>query len=229
MRIILKFILLILSLSTLSLVSCNELLVRTLLSAKTGLVTQMEHQIGQTRSVISSSLTNEFNNFVADVQEAHKFARVETESFAKYMEGASAECLANLPTNIEEILSNADEHLNQCMQTAIVAGSELDRKYATILEDYRANSTAYNLLFARDFFKRPEDVFKVALFAELYKEYSDKAIIWDNVESLNLYSMRQIPRDELQTINDSLYKCIMDMKEMIGTELGRIFLYFWDC
>lgn len=211
-------------------VSGNEVLVRALLNAKTGLVSQMEHQIAQGRAVISSTVTGEFNNFIADIQEAHQFARKETGSFAEYMSAISdEECLSGIPITIQQILEMSDEFLSQCVESVIEQGEELEQKYQAVLEDYRVNATAYNLAFARDYFKSPEKVFTQSLYEEAFRRNQQEAILWDNVHSLSLYAMRQEPRGELQVLNDSLYTCIMDMKEFIGTKIGSIFLYFWKC
>lgn len=224
-----KVILLALSLSLIAVqVTCNESLLRVLFAEKNGLVNQMEHQIGQARAVISSTTTGEFNNFIADLQEAHKFALFETAEYLKFFEGYSEECLAGGPNgeSVEEILRTADDFLNECVKAVIADGEEIEKRYQDNIDDYLTKATDTNLLFARNYFKSPEKVFTTALFVETSQATHQNAIIWDNVESLQLYESREHqPKEDLRAMNESLHKCIMDMKEVVATSLGQSFLY----
>lgn len=209
-------------------VRCNDTLLRVLLSGRTKLFTQMEQQIAQARSLIGATTSGELNKFIADIQEAHKFALDETRSYAKYLEGYSEACLANAPNTMDEILQVADNFLNDCVSSVIAEGEEIEKRFQDALEDYRGQAVDLNLVFARNYFKNPEKVFTVELFSGLYETNTESAIQWDNVGSMQLYGMRQEPKADLELLNDKLYKCIMDMKEHVATEIGRNFLYFWD-
>lgn len=224
-----KVILLALSLSLAALqVTCNEALLRVLFAEKNGLVNQMEHQIGQARSVISSTTMAEFSKFIADIQEAHKFAIFETTAFLKFFQGYSEECLAGGPNgeSVEEILRTADDFLNECVIAVIAGGEEIEQRYQESIDESWTKATDTNLLFARNYFKSPEKVFTTALFAETSQSTRQNAIIWDNVESLELYELREHqPKVDLRAMNESLYKCIMDMKEVVATSIGQSFMY----
>lgn len=188
---------------------------------------QMGHQVGSVSGQIVTETSRELVKFIGDIEEAHKFALEETASFGKYMEGASDACLAGLPTTIPQILNTADDFLVRCVDLVAAQGEEIERNYTESFQGYYAGAYDLNVLFARDYFKRPEEVLSTALYNQLRTSNQQKAIFWDNVDSINLYNMRQ--QGELESVDDNLNKCILDMKEFVATELGRIFLYFWDC
>lgn len=210
-------------------VSCNEVMLRYLLSSKTALVTQMEQQIGRTRSVMSSTTTGQLWKFIANIDEAHKFATYETESFAGHMEAWSEACLAGAPTTIQEILITSNGLLDQCIQSVLDQVMEIEQTYGNSLEDYRTAANDLNLIFARDYFKKPETVFTTELFMEAYQTIRTKAILWDNVDSIDLYSQNKVHVNKFTEVDSSLYGCVMAMKEFVGTEIGRLYLYSWNC
>lgn len=223
-------ILLVLSLSWAAVqVSGNETLVRLLLQSKTSLVNQMERQIDQTRSVISTTSNGEFVKFMGDIEEAHKFAIEETAAFVKSFAGYSDECVAGAPITTSQVLINANDYLDECVSGLLAEGDAMVNKYLELVEGYRSSANDLNLLFARDYFKSPEKVFTTEMFLEASAAIRAKAVLWDNVDSLALFKARSEAQGQLGVINDALSKCSMDMKEYIATELGFINLYLWDC
>lgn len=210
-------------------VSLTDVYLPVLLRSKSGLVTQMVRQIEQTRTVMSSTLNAEFVKFMAAIEGAHQFAVQETAALDEYFVGVSDECLAGAPTTVPEILVTADDYLGQCVSSLVGQSDEIVANYLNLIEGYRSSANDLNLLFARDYFKSPAEVFTWDMYVEAAEAIRRTAIQWDNVGSVTLYRTRAEARDQLEAINQSLFKCIMDMKEFVATELGFVYLYLWTC
>lgn len=210
-------------------VSCNEALMRVLLERRSALVNQMEQQIGRSTTLLSASSTVELVKFMEDIQEANKFANSETGSLARYQNGYSDSCLGAAPTNIPEIIATADDFLSECVQLIVEQVEEMEANHLETIEEHRSIANELNLLFARDYFKSPEKVFTNEFFSETYDLLQQKAILWDNVDSVQLHHKRTEMGSKFDSIDQALDKCVMDMKEIVGTEIGRNFLYLWKC
>lgn len=210
-------------------VSANEAMVRYLLNSKASLINQMQHQIQRARLDISAGLSAALEKYTAEIEEARRFATDETAWIATYMNGVSDECLAEFPTTVPEILSTADNFLQQCIRLAVDQGEEIDRTYLDAIEGFQFSVNDVNLLFARDYFKRPEKVFTTDLYAEVMEDTRAKAIVWDNMDSIALYERRRAAATEVSRTDSAVHECIMDMKEFVATEIGRVFLYSWNC
>lgn len=203
-------------------VSCNKAFLGYLLNQKATLVTQMEKQIEGARSFASVTASGELVKFIADIDEANKFARDETTMFAQLYGDTTNPCL-NLA--ISQIILSSEQLVNDCVQSVIADSEGVDLRQLEAFEAYRSSANDINLLFARDYFKQPEKVLTPSLFNEVWAATRQRAILWDNVESMDLYKMRRELSMQLTTTDNVLYKCIMDMKGFVGTEIGRYFLF----
>lgn len=227
-----KWILLSLSLTALLVLGNGQGIpfIGELLGLKSSWVNQVEQQVGTTRSVVSSGRISEFGKHVADIGEAIQFAHDEVDRLSTLLMDLDEECEANLPATPQSIRTSANDFMAKCVDLALnTAGEDVEEKYFEAIEGYRTTAMDWNFIFSRDLFKTPMYLYSLSFVVEMANMADAMAIRWDNVDSMDLYNLRAESKAALEPIGPALYSCIMDFKEFIATEYGRVFLYLWEC
>lgn len=180
-------------------------------------------------TTIEASTRHSYAQFMADIQETYRFAVEETDRIERYIQDLEPDCEANLPTSRAQILEKANEYIGTCLDLVTVGTELRDQYLRDSMEDYRNNATDINAAFIPDFFDSQSGFVTAAHRTQLSELINQKAVIWDNVDSVSLYNVRQEAVSYLEPLDEQLNACLLDTKQFVATEFGSIYLYLWEC